>query len=301
MLTASEFLQMSGRAGRRGMDRLGHVVVVGTPYQSQAEAQALATAPPDPLGSNFTPTYSMVLNLLQRHTLEEARFLIARSFGAYLDDLRSHTRGGRKRGAGRDRDAPPAPDSSHVWRRFMHLRNVLHEFDYLDDDHPTRRGVMTAAIRAQHELIVAEALFRDILNLSNPADLAAVFAALVAEELRPRMWVKRRPRGAAVQALGQLTVVAREIRQVERAHGLWLQTRVYADTAGLIQFWASGAEWEDLLRWTNLGEGDVVRSVRRTLDLIEQVQRAPMQDPEVADRLRAAAAALNRDPITEIF
>ncbi|MCC2670562.1 MAG: DSH-like protein, partial [Armatimonadetes bacterium] len=87
-LTASEFLQMSGRAGRRGMDRLGHVVVVGNPYQTVAEAQALATAPPDPLASHFTPTYGMVLNLLQRHTLEECEFLVSRSFGEFLEDER---------------------------------------------------------------------------------------------------------------------------------------------------------------------------------------------------------------------
>jgi len=87
LLMASEFLQMSGRAGRRGMDELGHVVTVETPFEGAREAAYLATVGPDPLVSQFTPSYGMVLNLLQTHTLEEARSLIERSFGQYLANL----------------------------------------------------------------------------------------------------------------------------------------------------------------------------------------------------------------------
>ena len=87
LLTASEFLQMAGRAGRRGMDTVGHVVTLQTPFEGAHEAAFLATAAPDPLMSQFTPSYGMVLNLLQRHTLEEARELVERSFGQYLATL----------------------------------------------------------------------------------------------------------------------------------------------------------------------------------------------------------------------
>lgn len=84
LLTASEFLQMAGRAGRRGMDSLGYVVTVQTPFEGAKEAAYLATSGADPLVSQFTPSYGMVLNLLQTHTLEEAKNLIERSFGQYL-------------------------------------------------------------------------------------------------------------------------------------------------------------------------------------------------------------------------
>ncbi|WP_066377132.1 MULTISPECIES: RNA helicase [unclassified Anabaena] len=87
LLNASEFLQMAGRAGRRGMDKQGHVVTVQTPFEGAKEASYLATSKPDPLVSQFTPSYGMVLNLLQTHTLEEARELIERSFGQYMATL----------------------------------------------------------------------------------------------------------------------------------------------------------------------------------------------------------------------
>ena len=64
---------MAGRAGRRGMDDEGHVVTVETPFEGAKEAGHLALAKPDPLVSQFTPSYGMVLNLLQTHSLEEAR------------------------------------------------------------------------------------------------------------------------------------------------------------------------------------------------------------------------------------
>ena len=83
-LTASEFLQMSGRAGRRGMDELGHVVVLSHPFEHVEDVARLVVAPADPLTSRFTPSYGMVLNLLQRHTIEEAKSLIQRSFGQFV-------------------------------------------------------------------------------------------------------------------------------------------------------------------------------------------------------------------------
>jgi superfamily II RNA helicase len=87
LLTSSEFLQMAGRAGRRGMDEQGHVVTVESPFEGSREAVHLATSGADPLVSQFTPGYGMVLNLLQTHTIDEAKDLIERSFGQYLATL----------------------------------------------------------------------------------------------------------------------------------------------------------------------------------------------------------------------
>lgn len=88
MLTANEFLQMSGRAGRRGMDEVGYVTIIGTSFQSPDEVAELVLSGSNPLESRFSPSYSMVLNLLQRFSLDEAKELILKSFGYYSSDFR---------------------------------------------------------------------------------------------------------------------------------------------------------------------------------------------------------------------
>ncbi len=82
-LHASEFLQMAGRAGRRGMDTMGHVIVLGSPFDTPKDAAHVATSEPEALNSQFTPTYGMVLNLLQRGSLEAAQTLVRKSFGQF--------------------------------------------------------------------------------------------------------------------------------------------------------------------------------------------------------------------------
>lgn len=88
LLTANEFLQMSGRAGRRGMDEVGYVTIIGTAFQTPEEVAELVLSEANPLESRFSPKYSMVLNLLQKFSLAEAKELILKSFGYYSSNDR---------------------------------------------------------------------------------------------------------------------------------------------------------------------------------------------------------------------
>src|SRR5438046_6024359 len=63
-LTASELQQMSGRAGRRGKDRVGFIIAAPGPHQNPQRIAELLKAPPDDLESQFRATYTSLLNLL---------------------------------------------------------------------------------------------------------------------------------------------------------------------------------------------------------------------------------------------
>ena len=82
-LNATDLLQMTGRAGRRGMDKVGFVVVLPGPYQDPHLIVNLLHSEPEPVNSQIHITFSMVLNLLLSHRPEEIRTLLARSFATY--------------------------------------------------------------------------------------------------------------------------------------------------------------------------------------------------------------------------
>ncbi|HZT61389.1 MAG TPA: DEAD/DEAH box helicase [Pyrinomonadaceae bacterium] len=85
-LTASELQQMTGRAGRRGRDRVGFVVAAPGLHQNPQKLAALLGAEPDPLESQFRATYTTLLNLLDAYgTFAQVRDIAGRSFARRAD------------------------------------------------------------------------------------------------------------------------------------------------------------------------------------------------------------------------
>ena len=88
-LTPGEYTQLTGRAGRRGIDVEGHAVVIWHPHESTAEPTeiaGLASTRTFPLRSSFAPSYNMTINLVSQMTPEEAHRLLERSFAQYQAD-----------------------------------------------------------------------------------------------------------------------------------------------------------------------------------------------------------------------
>ncbi len=82
-LTSTELLQMTGRAGRRGMDRIGFVLVYPGPYQRPDVIFSLLQSPPGRVDSQIRVDFSMVLNLLLSHKPEEVMDVFANSLATY--------------------------------------------------------------------------------------------------------------------------------------------------------------------------------------------------------------------------
>jgi ATP-dependent RNA helicase HelY len=85
-LTPGEYTQLTGRAGRRGIDIEGHAVVLWHPDLEPAEVAGLASTRTFPLKSSFAPSYNMTINLVQQMGPEAARRLLERSFAQYQAD-----------------------------------------------------------------------------------------------------------------------------------------------------------------------------------------------------------------------
>lgn len=507
LLNPSEFLQMAGRAGRRGMDKIGHVVTLQTPFEGAKEAAYLATAQPDPLVSQFTPSYGMVLNLLQTHTLEEARELVERSFGQYLatlylkphyeslahlqaqiaqieaqlqsidmeqlakyEKLRQRikverqllktlhdqaqearaeqlgltlsfamsgtllslrgkhvptatpipavlvaktpgsgqapyliclgqdnrwyvvmtsdvvdlyaellrleiasdllppvemplkpgqSRRGNQETAVIARQIPNtaelniAPEvlaqqakvaaleaqlqahplhksdspatilkrrnrslqlqteiaerqeelnqlSQHHWEEFLNLIEILQRFGCLNELVPTHLGQVAAAIRGDNELWLGLALVSGEFDQLDPHHLAAAVAALVTENTRPDTWVRYALSPEVEAALAGLRSTRRQLFQLQRRYNVAFPIWLEYDLVALVEQWALGVEWLELCANTSLDEGDVVRLLRRTLDLLSQIPHIPYLSEALRRNAYRAMQLLDRFPVNEI-
>ena len=392
MLTASEFLQMSGRAGRRGMDEIGYVTIVGTPFQSPEEVAELVLSDANPLESRFSPSYSMVLNLLQRFSLEESKELILKSFGYYsagsrLQPLLKQFEINEKERAERifacphkisdeeflkydkmrhlyvqnrltykkickQEQAKKRPLSDEViafrdsnrllleqlhsypcdncnrykkhaknlevlgrielrqarlekemerqrdiyWNKFLSHRSVLTDFGYLKDDFPTAKGVTTSQIRSENELYIAEIIFSNVLESLTPSQLAAVICAVTTEDLR--IDIPYLPFSQTVRkTLNLIRNIRRKIDKVQKRYLVESPMYINPYFSSLIELWVEGAEWETITEQIDMGEGDIVRAFKRTVDVLRQFTTIDNIPESLVFTAREAIEKILREPV----
>jgi ATP-dependent RNA helicase HelY len=90
VLTPGEYTQLTGRAGRRGIDVRGAAVVVHQPFIPFERIVGLASTRTYPLTSSFRPSYNMAVNLVANYRRDQAEQLLASSFAQFLIDRTLH-------------------------------------------------------------------------------------------------------------------------------------------------------------------------------------------------------------------
>lgn len=178
-LTGSEMLQMSGRAGRRGMDKAGNVVIGAHPKEPVEMVISLARARPEPLESHFQPSYGMVLNLLQRRPLAAVKELLDRSFGQFLHKRRQERMGLDLARLGEE-FVPPCPGERGDRKSFLKLtgrrralRGMLRDYDRALSRHA--EGGQAAALLAEKREIEQELSEIALVRNSSPCHSCPAF------------------------------------------------------------------------------------------------------------------------------
>ena len=128
-----------------------------------------------------------------------------------------------------------------------------------------------AALRGDNELWLGLALISGHLDELCPPDLAAVFEAISTEVNRPDLWSGFPSTAKAEEALHDLAGIRRELLRAQERSQVVIPAWWEPELMGLVDAWARGAAWSDLIANTSLDEGDVVRVIRRTIDLLAQI------------------------------
>ncbi|HEY5026731.1 MAG TPA: DEAD/DEAH box helicase [Acidimicrobiales bacterium] len=271
-LSSGEYAQMTGRAGRRGLDSVGHAVVVWSPQVSMGAVAALATSPPPDLRSSFRASYNLAVNLVRRYRVEQAHYILDRSFAQFLDSAHHHA----------------------LSRRLDRTLGLLERFGYLDMAawHLTARGVVLAGIYHESDLLVAEALAEGLFDGLDAPELAAVVSSCTFETRRGRTPVLSNPPQALRPRLAALSAVGERLSVEEHASHL-PRTRAPDDGfADVAWRWARGQRLDRVLERSELAPGDFVRNVKQLIDLLRQL--AVVGGPDTAAAARGAAQLLQR-------
>jgi superfamily II RNA helicase len=203
-------------------------------------------------------------------------------------------------------DVPAAAEAgavdyeSGVFGEFVSIVQVAKHYGFLDsDDCVTALGEVGAKIRADNEVWATIALMEPALEESSPVHLAAVMAAVLSEGMRGDSYVAYQPSPEACQLIADLAPLRARLLAVQDEAGVDFPVGLEMESVGLVEAWASGDSWVDVLSQTSLQEGDICRILRRVLDLLRQIPHLPFVSDAVKLNAKRAVALFDRFPVVD--
>ena len=280
-LTASELQQMTGRAGRRGRDNVGFVVLAPGQFQNPRKIAELLKSPPDALESRFRATYTSLLNLLDAFgSFDQVRDIAERSF-AFRERRNRH-----------EQDL-----GDRLWQPFENMSGVLGHFGYLDveAEKVTESGKWLADLRVDRPLLIGEALKDGIFNDLEPRHAAGLMAAVAADAERSYGEMHASRQMDAV--LDDLEEVVHRVARIEWRHGVEPVDAINYSAAAAAERWTQGMPWDELVDRTKAEEGDLVRLLSRTAEALRQLANLRTSNPQAAAIASAASDMILREPV----
>jgi ATP-dependent RNA helicase HelY len=184
-----------------------------------------------------------------------------------------------------------------VWQPFDQRARVLASFGYLDFEveKVTERGRWLADLHIDRPLIVGEALESGLFKTLDPALMAAVMAALSADEDRDYGEIELDD--SLVSCLAQFEDIGFRVSSEEWKHGIEPAPELNFSAAGASARWAKGADWSTLVSETRAEEGDLFRMLSRTGEALLQIAGLRKAHPEAARIAAVAAETVLREPV----
>ena len=300
-LTSGEYSQMTGRAGRRGLDDEGHAIVCFSNDVALQDVGRVALAAPSDLHSSFRPTYNFTANLINHFEYETALEVVQRSYAQF------------------ERDHRPSGSKRPLGDQMVARHHVLEELGYASGWKLNHQGQLLRSIYHECDLLIAESITSGVFEGLEPAQLAGLLSCFVFESKRAsrtpnaarQVTTKKKRamndrlgqsrRGNISERLNDINATAATIREVETRFLVPHAKEPDGKFATTIAAWARGASLSTVLDLADVeigqtSPGDFVRNAKQVADLCEQLSR--MHDlTEVADVAAQARDAVLRSVV----
>lgn len=337
-LTATEFQQMSGRAGRRGKDAVGFCVIAPSPYCDARQLLKISKRPAEPLGSAYFPSPSTVLNLLRYRNVDDLRFTVERSLASYVDRREGDSLRGQA-SALLDRMPPEVQrfmlstageseleehalfTKSHEQKRMLkkikrlerqaveckgrqlnlleQAINGLRELGYIEGLSLSPKGFWAAHLCTNLVIELAEIIESGLLENASAEFLAAVVASIAGDS--NRRYLESKHSVIEDEKLEKLRTIVKHVGEKELP-GYNEKREVSEAAAYTVLLWMQAENWQQfrsLLILTQVAEGDAARLITQTSDHLNQITRLYDTHPQLAIRAEEAKRRILRPPLTE--
>ncbi|MDD3950868.1 MAG: DEAD/DEAH box helicase [Desulfobacterales bacterium] len=285
-LTATELHQMTGRAGRRGMDRIGFAMAIPGPFMDLRLIARLMVSPPSDVLSQIRMNFSMVLNLLLSHGPDQIEELLDKSFAAFQMFQ------GKKR---LTTDVETVPKA--LWLDFLRHLDFLKETGFVQPDGAlTEDGLWAARLRVDQPVLIAEGFRRKLFPESDSALMAGVVAAFVNEKSTDEGADPSFVPKALLRVFLNIKKGLKPFAENMSRHGFEVR-QLFFRPAAAVYAWAFGWPWEDVVRISEMAEGDLAMLILRTADNLRHVRALSEAFPEAAQTAGEAIDRILRDPV----
>ena len=310
LVTPNEDRQLTGRAGRRGMDRRGAAVIPYSPWEQFEESFQRITAELLPITSSFIIRYNSVLNLWRPGDIAHLRRICASSLREYqryvlweqrevarLEREARRTHKGKK--AGKKKGATSAAAIEALEKRRQRIGThplsragaaemdgtvfALRALGYIDpQEQLTLKGRLLRSIFHPAGIFLVELITRGALDELTPAELAEVCSWFTFDHDR-RLFNRNVLNSSLLEVRRELWRVTQHVHGIEEQAGINASPGIIADFHGIALAWSRGMTLSGLLRRIELAEGDLLMLLNQTIDLLQQVQAAVGQLADARD------------------
>ncbi len=312
-LTTREFMQKAGRAGRRGMDTVGHVVVRTDPNEwsyNERSLQSYLRGEPEPVRSSFALSFNSIVNLLDRLGPAHLREVVEKSFLAWSlqNEAKRMERDAATLAGQADRRSQKEAEKltrraekaqEHVWDAVQHRFIFLQSHGYLGPNLEMQAGANVLKHVQIEEIFVTEMLLDGVLEGLDPARLFGVLCA-VNKEFGRGVRTRLKLKGEDLQVVR----ACEEIRRGEVVRGSEQLTGNEVtwcpDMIPFGRLWAEGKKLSELLECLESGadiSGDLVGAFRRAKDLVGQLMDVWAEEKDRVAAMKKLLKDVSRDEV----